>query len=110
MRDVLPGAVRVGLLVALLGAVFVLPVVAGDKSKDCKNSQDCALEAREHGKIRPLSDVLGAVRKAIAGEVVKIELEREDGLWVYEIKIITTAGRRRTVEINAETLAIIKVD
>jgi uncharacterized membrane protein YkoI len=42
--------------------------------------------------------------------VVKVELDREDGIWVYEIKILTTSGRRRTVEINAETLAVMEID
>jgi uncharacterized membrane protein YkoI len=42
--------------------------------------------------------------------VVKIELEREDGVWVYEIKVLTRSGRRREVEIDARTLAVIKIE
>jgi uncharacterized membrane protein YkoI len=94
-----------GLAIAV-GAIALLPhAVSGDE-----RGQDCALGAFKDGEIQPLSAVLAAVREKMPGEVVKIELEREDGAWVYEIKILTSSGRRRKLEINARTLAIIKVD
>ncbi len=100
------------LLAAALLAAAALPHGAAgqDRSQDCRRSQDCALDARSAGEIKPLSEVLAIARARIPGEVVKIELEREDGIWVYEIKILTPNGRRREVEINARTLAIIKID
>jgi uncharacterized membrane protein YkoI len=101
---------RVPLFLTLLGATLFLSPAATGKDKDCKNTQDCALDAREQGKIRPLSEVFAAARAVVPGEVVKVELDREDGIWVYEIKILTTSGRRRTVEINAETLAVMEID
>ena len=91
-------------------AVLAGPLAVASAKDDCKSGQDCALGAREEGKIRPLSEVLAAARTAVPGEVIKIELERERGVWVYEIKILATSGKRREVELNAETLAIIKVD
>ena len=91
-------------------ALLAGPLAAASAKDDCKSGQDCALGAREEGKIRPLSEVLAAARTAVPGEVIKIELERERGVWVYEIKILATSGKRREVELNAETLAIIKVD
>jgi len=103
-RIMLPAIV---LLALLAGG---LAISGGAAGQDCKKSQDCALGAREQGKIRTLTEVLVAARAAVPGEVVKIELERENGLWVYEVKILSASGRRRTVEINAETLAVIKVE
>jgi uncharacterized membrane protein YkoI len=104
-------ASRIGLFLALLlltvAAALPQSAVAGS---DCKRSQDCALDAFKSGEIKPLSDVLAAARAKVPGEVVKIELDREDGIWVYEIKILVPSGKRRKVEINASTLAIIKID
>jgi uncharacterized membrane protein YkoI len=99
-------------LFALLCAAAALPqgAAAEDRRPDCKRSQDCALDAFKSGQIRPLSEVLAVAREKVPGEVVKVELEREDGAWVYEIKILTPSGRRREVEIDAHTLAIIKID
>ncbi len=100
-----------GLAIAV-GAIALLPhAVSGDeRGRACERGQDCALGAFKDGEIQPLSAVLAAAREKMPGEVVKIELEREDGAWVYEIKILTSSGRRRKLEINARTLAIIKAD
>jgi uncharacterized membrane protein YkoI len=101
---------QTSLLLVSLGILAGLSAGASGKDDACKSSQDCALGAREQGRIRPLSEVLAAARAVVPGEVIKIELEREDGVWVYEIKILAKSGKRREVEINAETLAVIKVD
>ncbi len=104
--------VRFWLLLLLLSAAIVVPQVASsdDTKSECKRSQDCALDAFKSGDIRTLSDVLVVVREKVPGEVVKVKLTREDGVWVYEVKVLTPSGRRREVEINAHTLAVIKVD
>jgi uncharacterized membrane protein YkoI len=84
--------------------------VAQDPSADCRRAQDCALDALQSGEIRPLPEVLAVAREKLPGELVKVELEREDGIWVYEIKILTPSGKRREIEIDARTLAVIKID
>lgn len=100
-------AKRLGLVLTFAGALLALPPPA--PGEDCKRNQDCALEAFQRGEVRPLSEVLAVARARIPGEVVKIELDREDGIWVYEIKILTSSGRVRELEVNAKTLAVIKV-
>ncbi|ACI91395.1 propeptide, PepSY amd peptidase M4 [Afipia carboxidovorans OM5] len=98
---------------ALLAALMTAATVGAGQfvsAADCKRSQDCALDAFKGGEIKPLPEVLAVAREKMPGEVVKVELDREDGAWVYEVKILTPSGKRRKVEINASTLAIIKVD
>ena len=91
-------------LVALTAALSVLP-------GPCRGSeQDRARQALERGEIRPLDQVLRVARERVPGEVVKVELEHEDGRWVYEIKILTEAGKRREVEIDASSLQVLEVD
>jgi uncharacterized membrane protein YkoI len=99
---------RIWLFPVLVGAAIALPHAA--TGRDCKRSQDCALDAFKSGEIRPLSEVLAVARENVPGEVVKVKLERDDGIWKYEIKILTSSGRRREIEINADTLAIIKIE
>lgn len=96
--------------VTALAAVMTLASVRLSNGADCKRSQDCALDAFKNGEIKPLSEVLAVARAKIPGEVVKVELDHEDGAWVYEIKILTPSGKRRKLEIDASTLAIIKMD
>lgn len=102
------------MFLALVGVAIVLGAIsvssAGDLAKDCKRGQDCALDAFKGGEIRPLAEVLAVVRDAVPGEIVKIELDREKGEWIYEVKVLTPKGRRREVDINAKTLVIKKID
>jgi len=74
------------------------------------SDQDRARQALERGDIRPLDQVLDAARKALPGDVVKIELDHDDGRWIYEIKILTAAGERREVEIDARSLQVLEID
>ncbi len=97
-------------VLAALPAAMVVAPVGVNAGSDCKRSQDCALDAFKNGEIKPLPEVLAAARAQVPGEVVKVELDREDGIWVYEIKILTPSGKRREVEINAKTLAIMKIE
>ena len=45
----------------------------------------------------------------VPGQVVKAELEVEDGLLMYEIKIRTNEGHKYEVEIDANTGNVVKV-
>ena len=79
-------------------------------SSSCKREQDCAREALVKGEIRPLAEVLKAVREKVPGDIIEIELDREEGIWVYEVKVLPPSGRRKKLEIDARTLEITKID
>lgn len=74
------------------------------------NDHDTALRAFERGEVLPLEAVLSEVRKAVRGEVVGIELERErgNGNWVYEFKIIAPGSIMVEVYVDARTAEILK--
>ncbi|QUS40644.1 peptidase M4 [Tardiphaga alba] len=105
-------AMLIGILLTALvvGSAATHVAVAKDDKSECKRSQDCALQALNSGDIRPLTEVLAVARDKLPGEVIKVELDRDDGVWVYEIKVLTASGKRREIEINAQTLAVIKID
>jgi uncharacterized membrane protein YkoI len=110
MRGLSLSGAFVGIAV-LLSSLDVSPLaLAQERAATCGREQDCALDAFKGGEIRPLPEVLAVARERLPGEVVKVELEREDGIWVYEIKILTPSGKRREIEIDARTLAVIKID
>ena len=46
----------------------------------------------------------------VGGELQEAELEREDGMSVFEIEILTADGTEVEVEINAETGEILEID
>jgi uncharacterized membrane protein YkoI len=46
----------------------------------------------------------------VPGEVVEVELEREHGQWVYELKIIAPDGRMLEVLMDAATAIVIQIE
>ena len=95
---------------SLLIAGLLMSLVAAAPTNADDGDQDEARQALERGEIRPLDQVLSAARDRTPGDVVKVELDRDDGRWVYEIKILTPSGDRREVEIDASSLQILEVD
>ena len=60
-----------------------------------------ALEARNRGAILPLEQVLGAVAATLDGRAIRIELDDDDGLPVYELRWLLPDGRRLEIEVDA---------
>lgn len=89
-------------LIALLAA----PAFADD---DGKHDHDRARRALERGEVLPLERILAVVRARIPGEVVRVELEREDGMWIYEVRVLDAAGRRIEVHVDAAKAIILKI-
>jgi len=46
----------------------------------------------------------------VPGRVVKIELEQEHGMWVYEVDVITSQGAKYEVKVDINTGGIVKVE
>ena len=42
------------------------------------------------------------------GQVLEVELEQEDGRWVYEVKLLQAGGRLMKLELDAGTGAVLK--
>lgn len=94
---------------ALLAAA--VPAAADDESEfDERHDHDQAREAVQHGEALPLDAVLAAVEKKVAGEVVGIEFEKNEGVWVYELKFVDAAGHVIEVLADAKTATIIRVE
>ena len=81
----------------------------GDRDGDADGDadQDQARELVEHGTIRPLREILERVRDATPGEVVGIAFAHRGGRWIYGLKLLTPAGKRVELTVDAGTLAIL---
>ncbi|MGB7334513.1 MAG: PepSY domain-containing protein [Salaquimonas sp.] len=61
-------------------------------------------------KILPFSKLKSIVVERFGANIVDVEIEREDGQWIYEFKVISQSGRLVEVYLNAETGRIISVE
>lgn len=59
------------------------------------------LARSERGAVLPIETVLAQVRQSVQGEVVGVDLEREKGIWVYEVKVISPDGRLIEIYVDA---------
>ncbi|HEY7607656.1 MAG TPA: PepSY domain-containing protein [Alphaproteobacteria bacterium] len=94
-----------------MGAIALIALLAAPAlaDEDDKHDHDRARRALERGEVLPLERILAAVRAQVPGEVVGVELEREHGAWVYEVRVIDPSGRRLDVRVDAAKGAILKI-
>ena len=71
--------------------------------EDDDDSHDRARRASEGGEILTMTEILKRIRPQAPGRVLDTELEREDGRWIYEIKLLDAKGRLYEVEIDAHS-------
>lgn len=66
-------------------------------------NQDEALQLRREGLILPLESILQRVSEFHPGaRLLEAELEEDDGVYIYEIELLTVDGVARELEINAQ--------
>lgn len=89
------------LLILLQASVPPLPaaLASGHEVHD----EDEARRALENGEIVPLERVMATLHDAVPGEVSGLELEKENGIWIYEFKIISPDGQMLKVRVDAKT-------
>jgi len=68
---------------------------------------DRARQAVEAGDILPLRAILERVERDYPGQVMEVELEREKGEWVYEVKLLRKGGALMKLKILARDGAIV---
>jgi uncharacterized membrane protein YkoI len=97
------------LLLALVALTTPQGVTAGNKDK-AQSEHDAVRDALRRGDVLPLAKVLAIAVQRVPGDVIKVELEQEKRVLVYEIKVLTQSGRVREVEIDARTGVVLKVE
>ncbi|CAG2134789.1 hypothetical protein LMG31506_01439 [Cupriavidus yeoncheonensis] len=80
--------------------------IAGPAHAD--KDADRARAAVQSGEILPLSRILAAVSQQYAGDVIGVELDRDDGIWQYEVKLLLPGGSVAKLEYDARTGALLK--
>ncbi|MCI4679752.1 PepSY domain-containing protein [Rhodoblastus acidophilus] len=88
-------------------ALFALPLFPAAPvpaaAEAGRPDQDDARAAVEKGAILPLETILVRLKGRLPGEIVKVKLEHERGVWVYEFRVIDGQGSLREIEVDAAT-------
>lgn len=81
--------------------LLALALAAGPAPADDARDHDRARQALEAGEILPLRTILERVERDHPGQVLEIELERDDGRWIYEIKLLRAGGAVNKLKVDA---------
>lgn len=81
----------------LLATAGALPARAGDG-----HDHDRARQAVAAGEILPLRSILERVERDAPGQVMEVELDRQAGRWIYELKVLRTGGYLVKLKIDAK--------
>ncbi|MGO4329431.1 PepSY domain-containing protein [Cupriavidus sp. 2TAF22] len=92
-------------LLPLLAALALLGAVPPARAD---NDADRARAAVQSGQILPLSRILETVSAQFAGDVIGVKLDRDDGIWQYEVKLLLPGGSVAKLEYDASTATLLK--
>jgi uncharacterized membrane protein YkoI len=93
-------------LPAALG--LALLVLAGPLQASDREEVDRVRAAVQAGQLLPLTQVLERLQRSHPGQVLEVELERDDGRWIYDVKLLQAGGRLLKLELDGRTAAVIK--
>lgn len=68
-----------------------------------KGDHERARQALESGQILPLRTVLDKLEREYPGKVLEVELEQDDGRWIYEVKLLQADGQLLKLKLDART-------
>ena len=78
------------------------------KQYDRNEKPNQAREAGRKGLVRPYGWLLKRIKKAVPGDVVKVQLLQHAGdLWTYDVTVLSESGRYVKISLNASTGVII---
>ncbi len=97
-----------GVRAALSGALLLVLLGAGASYAGDGHDHDRARRALESGEILPLRAILDGVDRDYPGQIMEVELEREDARWLYEIKLLRTDGALVKLKIDARDGALLR--
>jgi uncharacterized membrane protein YkoI len=90
------------------------PAYARDNAHDRASDHDGARRdqvrrAVEAGEIKSLAEILNIVKDKLPGDVAGVEIEHDDGKWLYEFRVVDDKGRLYEVYIDARSGAIERI-
>ncbi len=77
--------------------------IAGPASARGDRDHEAARAALARGEILPLTRILAVVAQQGPGDVLEVELDRHGDRIVYEVKVLTRAGKVTEVQVDART-------
>lgn len=89
-----------------LAALLALGAAGARAGSD--SDQDRVRDAVRSGEVMSFDALRQRLLKSHPGEVLELELEREHGRWIYEIKLLQPDGRIVKLELDARSGEVLR--
>lgn len=99
---------HVRLKIALASLLLVVSVQSSAWGHD-SGDHERARAAVEAGQVLPLPMLLERLRRTHPGQVLELELERDDGRWIYEVRLLQANGQLLKLDVDAATAQVLQV-
>lgn len=96
-----------GLLPLMLICAVALPTWVARAGDD---DLDRLRDAVRRAEAMPLSTLQDHVRKAFPGDIISVEIDEDDGRFIYEFKVLQTNGRLLEIEMDAKDGKVLDID
>lgn len=73
-----------------------------------ESDHERARDAVQSGQALALPVLLERLQRTHPGQVLEIELERDDGRWVYEVKLLQPGGQVVKLAVDARTAEVLE--
>lgn len=87
---------------ALAGLLVLAGLLAPAQAHD-DDDHERARAALRAGEVLPLSTLLERLQRRHPGQVLEVELERDDGRWIYEVKLLRQDGLLFELALDARS-------
>lgn len=89
--------------------IMLLMLGIGSSYASDTRDHDRARQAVETGEVLPLRAILEHVEREFPGQVMEVELDREKGEWLYEVKVLRKGGALVKLKIDARNGKILGI-
>ena len=93
----------------LFGVAMLVLLSAGASYAGDRSDHDRARQALEAGEVLPLRTILDHVERDHPGQVMEVELDREQGVWLYEVKVLREGGALVKLKIDARNGTVLGI-
>lgn len=100
---------KMSLVAILLAGALGVGLLSTGTSYGSESDHEQARHALEAGEILDLRTVMDQVERDYPGQIVKIEFEDDDDMWIYEIKVLQRGGKLIKLKIDARDGTVLKM-
>ncbi len=100
-------ALRVASRLLWVAAVFAAGSMPQAQASG-RDDHDRARAAVQAGEVLPLPVVLERLQRTHPGQVLELELERDKGRWIYEIRLMQADGQLLKLKLDAATAQVLE--